>query len=169
MTSAPVLVPVEVRGLLQDPATRSPILILRERGGERFLPIWIGLFEAQAIALSLEGIEAPRPLTHDLLSSFLAALDTTVDRVVVSDLREGTFFATIELLGAQGAVALDARPSDAVALSLRCRAPLFVDERVFSAARHERPEGETEESSEEERIRKLLESLAPEDLGRYKM
>ncbi|HSM50919.1 MAG TPA: bifunctional nuclease family protein [Thermoanaerobaculia bacterium] len=169
MSASPALVPVEVRGLLQDPANRSPILILKETGGERFLPIWIGLFEAQAIALALEGIAAPRPLTHDLLAAALDACQVTVERVVVSDLREGTFFATVELLREQGPLALDARPSDAVALGLRCRAPLFVDERVFAAARHRRPEGEEEAESEEERIRKLLESLAPEDLGRYKM
>jgi len=161
-------VPVEVRGLLQDPANRSPILILKETGGERFLPIWIGLFEAQAIALALEGIPAPRPLTHDLLATALDACRATVERVVISDLREGTFFATVELLRDEGPQALDARPSDGVALALRCRAPLFVDERVFAAARHRRPEGE-ETESEEERIRKLLESLQPEDLGRYEM
>jgi len=168
VSASPVLVPVEVRGLLQDPTNRSPILILKETGGERFLPIWIGLFEAQAIALALEGIPAPRPLTHDLLAAALEACQTTVDRVVVSDLREGTFFATVELLREQGSMALDARPSDAVALSLRCQAPLFVDERVFAAARQRHPEEEAAES-EEERIRKLLESLDTEDLGRYEM
>jgi len=164
------LVLVEVRGLMNDPATRTPIVVLRDDEGDRFLPIWIGLFEAQAIGLALEGVKAPRPMTHDLLADTITSLGGTVDRVVVSSLREGTFYATVEVLRGGEALVLDARPSDAIALALRLGSPILVREAIFSdAATRSSTSGEAISFDEDERSRRLLESLTPEELGKYKM
>jgi uncharacterized protein len=164
------LVLVEVRGLMNDPATRTPIVVLRDDAGDRFLPIWIGLFEAQAIGLAIEGVRPPRPMTHDLLANLLTSLGGIVDRVVVSSLREGTFYATVEVLRGDEALALDARPSDAIALALRLGSPILVHEGVFSEAEVRPPaQGEPLPFDEEERSRRVLESLTPEELGKYKM
>ncbi len=161
---------VEVRGLMNDPATRTPIVVLRDDEGDRFLPIWIGLFEAQAIGLALEGVKAPRPMTHDLLADTITSLGGTVDRVVVSALREGTFYATVEVLRGGEALVLDARPSDAIALALRLGSPILVREEVFSdAATRRSTSGEARSFDEDERSRRLLESLTAEELGKYKM
>ena len=127
---------MEVQGLMMDPTSKTPIVILREEGGEAELPIWIGAFEANAIAISLEGVEVPRPMTHDLLGDILVAARTAVEKILIHDLADSTFFATIYLkVGDSGeAVELDSRPSDAIALALRAQAPIYVLERVLETA-----------------------------------
>lgn len=163
------LVLVEVRGLMHDPATRTPIVVLRDDRGDRFLPIWIGLFEAQAIALALDGVAAPRPMTHDLLATLLTRLDGVLERVLVSGLHEGTFLAQVEIAHGTETVLVDARPSDAIALALRLGAPIFVRESVFADATKNEPSHDGKPADEGERVRKVLESLSVDELGKYKM
>lgn len=158
------LVRMEVRGLMIDPSSNNPIVILRDPESESFLPIWIGLFEASAIQLGLEGTESPRPRTHDLLASVVDHLDGRIVRVVVEDLREQTFYARVEIEREGGQVDVDARPSDAIALALRTGAPVFVAAEVLEKAQ---VSGST--SDEQERARRLLEELDPDDLGEYEM
>lgn len=157
-----------IRGLMIDPITSMPIVVLREPGGARMLPIWVGVFEANAIALQIENVQTPRPMTHDLLRSVIENLRGAVVRVVVCDLRENTFYASIHLDTPAGPVLVDARPSDAIALALRAGAPIFVEDHVIEA-----PEAPTEEaaprSADVERLQKWLEGLSEEDLGKYKM
>ncbi len=158
---------VEIRGLILDPVSNTPIVILKKPDENLFLPIWIGVFEANAIALQLEGVETPRPMTHDLLRAAIAALGATVEGIIVHSLVENTFHAKVVLRSAQGAtVEVDARPSDAIALALRCQAPIRVAEAVFREAHAlDFREGEDQEA----RLREWLESLTPEQLGKYKM
>jgi hypothetical protein len=158
---------VEIRGLILDPVSNTPIVILKKPDENLFLPIWIGVFEANAIALQLEGVETPRPMTHDLLRATIAALGARVEGIVVHSLVENTFHAKILLRGTQGTlVEVDARPSDAIALALRCHAPIRVAESVFRDAHAlDFREGEDQEA----RLREWLESLTPEQLGKYKM
>jgi bifunctional DNase/RNase len=154
-----------IKGLMVDPVTNTPIVILRDKEGQRVLPIWVGIFEANAIALQIENVAMPRPMTHDLLRNVIHDLKATVEKIVVSDLQESTFYALIYLALADGTVAIDARPSDAIALALRTRAPIFVDEKVIANA-------ETmnfTDKTDTERLHKWLESLDPDDLGKYKM
>ena len=160
------LVAVEVRGLMLDPRSNVPIVILRELEGSLFLPIWIGIFEANAIALRLEGVETPRPLTHDLLRSVLEHLDARVRRVVVSELRESTFFARIVLARGDEESELDARPSDAIALALRTGAEIFVRREVLDQAK---AVDLAAPADDEEKLKEWLEELSPEDLGKYTM
>jgi bifunctional DNase/RNase len=159
---------MEVRGLMMDPSSKTPIVILREEGGEAELPIWIGAFEANAIAISLEGVEVPRPMTHDLLGEALVAARADVEKILIHDLRDSTFFATIFLkVGGSGEVAeLDSRPSDAIALALRTKAPIYVAEKVLEAAQSADVEVD---GSERERLRRWLEDASSEDLGDYEM
>src|SRR5215204_1994955 len=117
---------VTIKGLMVDPITNMPIIILRDKDGQRVLPIWVGVFEANAIAVQIENVTLPRPMTHDLLRNVIADLRGEVQRIIVSDLRHNTFYATIELLVQGERVAIDARPSDAIALALRAKAPIFV-------------------------------------------
>ena len=155
-----------IKGLMVDPITNSPIVILRDRKGQRVLPIWVGIFEANAIALQIENISTPRPMTHDLLRNVIQDLKASVQKVVVCDLQENTFYALI-YLGLNGdTVAIDARPSDAIALALRTRAPIFVEESVIDNAK---TVDFTSEKSDADRLHKWLESLDPDDLGKYKM
>lgn len=157
---------MEIKGLMLDPASNVPIVILRDETSDLFLPIWIGVFEANAIALRIEGVEPPRPMTHDLLLSSLGQLGAAIERIVISDLRDSTFFAIIHLDRGGEKLALDARPSDAIALALRAEAPIYVVKDVLDKANA----GDVDrEATEEERIRKMLEELSPEDLGKYTM
>jgi len=158
---------VEIRGLILDPVSNTPIVILKKPDENLFLPIWIGVFEANAIALQLEGVETPRPMTHDLLRSVVSALGARVEGIVVHSLVENTFHASILVRNSEGRLAeVDARPSDAIALALRCGAPIRVAESVFREAHAlDFREGEDQEA----RIREWLESLTPEQLGKYKM
>ncbi|HEY7791459.1 MAG TPA: bifunctional nuclease family protein, partial [Vicinamibacterales bacterium] len=124
-----------IKGLMVDPVTNTPIIILRDEPGQRVLPIWVGLFEANAIALQIENVSTPRPMTHDLLRNIIHDLHASVDKVVVCDLRENTFYALIYLSAAGATLAVDARPSDAIALALRSRAPIFVEDTVIDRAK----------------------------------
>jgi uncharacterized protein len=163
------LIQVEVKGLMVDPISNVPILILRaDDDSSKFLPIWIGIFEANSIALQLEGVKAPRPLTHDLCLKMIEANEGQLIRVVIRDLEDSTFFADLVLkFGEAGEERIvDARPSDAIALALRSAAPIFVDQEVFDKAR----EGELgERFQHEERLKKWLEDIDPEELGKYTM
>ena len=155
-----------IKGLMVDPITNMPIVILRDKEGQKVLPIWVGIFEANAIALQIENIATPRPMTHDLLRNVIADLHATVQKVVVCDLQENTFYALI-YLGLGGAtVAIDARPSDALALALRTRAPIFVEETVIDNAK---TVDFSADKNDADRLHKWLDSLDPDDLGKYKM
>lgn len=159
-------VEVEIRGLILDPVSNTPIVILKKPNENVFLPIWIGLFEANAIALELEGVGTPRPMTHDLLRTIIQKLDGAVEGVVVHALVENTFHAKILLRTSGGQpVEVDARPSDAIALALRCRAPIRVVEDVFRAAHTL----DSDDEDHEARLREWLESLGPDQLGKYNM
>jgi bifunctional DNase/RNase len=155
-----------IKGLMVDPITNMPIIILRDEAGQRVLPIWVGIFEANAIALQIENIPTPRPMTHDLLRNVIHELKASVQRIVVSDLKENTFYALIYLLVNGELLAVDARPSDAIALALRTKAPIFVEESVIDNAKTIDFGAERGDS---ERLQKWLESLDPDDLGKYKM
>jgi bifunctional DNase/RNase len=157
---------MSIKGLMVDPITNMPIVILRDKDGQRVLPIWVGIFEANAIALQIENIATPRPMTHDLLRNVIQDLKATVQKVVVCDLQENTFYALIYLLIAGDTMAIDARPSDAIALALRTRAPIFVEETVIDNAK---TVDFSSEKTDADRLHKWLESLDPDDLGKYKM
>ena len=155
-----------IKGLMVDPITNMPIIILRDKDGQRVLPIWVGLFEANAIALQIENVTTPRPMTHDLLKNVIEDLKGTVQKIVVSDLRESTFYALIYVAVNGDVVAVDARPSDAIALALRARAPIFVEEAVIDNAKTLEF---SPDKSDNERLQRWLESLDPDDMGKYKM
>jgi uncharacterized protein len=161
-----MLIEMTIKGLMVDPITNMPIVILKDKDGDRVLPIWVGIFEANAIALQIENIATPRPMTHDLLKNIITDLDGRVDRVVVSDLKENTFYAIVHLTVRGERVAVDARPSDAIALALRTRAPILVEETVIENAK---TVDFASERTDNERLQKWLESLDPEELGKYKM
>jgi uncharacterized protein len=160
------LVRMEIKGLMLDPTSNIPIVVLREQGGQVFLPIWIGVFEANAIALRIEGIEPPRPLTHDLLRTVFEQFQIDVRQVVISDLRDNTFFARIEVTQGGKESAIDARPSDAIALALRADAPIFVRRDVLERAK---AVDLATQASDEEKLKEWLEELNPDDLGKYTM
>lgn len=187
---------MEVTGLTIDPVNNSPIVLLREKGGSRVVPIWIGAVEASAIAFEIEGIKLPRPMTHDLLKASIEALGGDVVRVVVVDLRENTYYAIVVVAQDGQMVEIDARPSDAIALALRVQAPVLCDSDVIDRAQVTADESDanlpeeasaqpgTEAEAEEEpdsvgprpivdtgsqTPEDLLESLDPEDFGKYKM
>jgi bifunctional DNase/RNase len=155
-----------IKGLMIDPITNMPIIVLRDQSGERLLPIWVGVFEANAIALQMENVETPRPMTHDLLRQVIQDLQARVDRIVVCDLRENTFYAEIHLDSSGRPLTIDARPSDAIALALRTRSPIFVEESVIEGASHvDAGSGRSDIG----RLQKWLEGLGDEELGKYKM
>ena len=155
-----------IKGLMIDPITNMPIVILKDKEGDRVLPIWVGIFEANAIALQIENIATPRPMTHDLLRNVLSDLDASVEKIVVSELRDNTFYAMIYINRNEGVLAVDSRPSDAIALALRTKSPIFVEESVVESAKGM---DLTKDAADSERLQKWLESLNPEDLGKYKM
>jgi bifunctional DNase/RNase len=155
-----------IRGLMLDPITNMPIVVLRENEGSRVLPIWVGFSEANAIALQIENVQTPRPMTHDLLKAVISDLQAEVERVVVCELKENTFYATIDIRSPLGLVTIDARPSDAIALALRTGTRIFVEEAVILSARSLEAEHETTDVG---RLQKWLEGLSDDDLGKYKM
>ena len=159
------LVPMSIKGLMLDPVSNSPIVVLKDEAEKFFLPIWVGIFEANAIALQLENVTTPRPMTHDLLRNMIAELDGRVTRVVINDLRDSTFFAQIRVITGARTLELDARPSDAIALALRTSAPIFVAQNVLDQAQTISPDAE----DGDEKVKKLFEQLDHEDLGKYKM
>ena len=155
-----------IKGYLPDPMTNMPIIVLRELHGQRVLPIWVGVSEANAIQMQIEGIQPPRPMTHDLLKTVILELGGQVERIVVCDLKENTFYATLHVRSERGLLAVDARPSDAIALALRTGARIFVEEAVIQNARSVEVSPETVDIG---RLQKWLENLSDEDLGKYKM
>ena len=159
------LVAMSIKGLMLDPVSNSPIVVLKDDDEKFFLPIWVGIFEANAIALQLENVTTPRPMTHDLLKTMIAELDGRVTRVVINDLRDSTFFAQIRVITGERTLELDARPSDAIALALRADAPIYVAQSVLEQAQTISPDSE----DQDEKVKKWFEQLDTEDLGKYKM
>jgi len=157
---------MKIKGLVVDPISKMPIVVLEDPLSDQILPIWIGVFEANAIALSLEGIPTPRPMTHDLIKNFLDQLNITVEKIVVNDVRDNTFYANIHCRQNDIPYLIDSRPSDAIALALRVNVPIYVDEEVIKKAHGLKYEESLENS---EKLKQWLESLNPEDLGKYKM
>jgi hypothetical protein len=155
-----------IRGLLMDPVTNSPIVILKDVAGDTVLPIWVGVYEANAIALEMEKVSTPRPMTHDLIKNVLTGLETQVHKVVVTELREDTFYAVIWLERGGEVISVDSRPSDALALALRVDCPIFVDELVLKSSKLAT---NLSDKSTSEELRKWLDGLNDEDLGKYKM
>lgn len=149
-----------------DPSSNVPIVILRDTQSQLFLPIWIGVFEANAIALKIEGVEPPRPMTHDLLRLMLDQLGAQVEKIVISDLKESTFFAVIHVHHDGRSIGIDARPSDAIALALRAEAPIFVLRSVLDKAQAAELATDV---SDEERLKKWLEEISPDELGKWTM
>jgi bifunctional DNase/RNase len=158
------LVPMTIKGLMLDPVSNSPIVVLKDHDDRIYLPIWVGIFEANAIALQLESVETPRPMTHDLLRNFLSELSAVVHQVVISDLRDSTFFARIHVTSGGRSFEMDARPSDAIALALRTAAPIFVEQSVLDQAQTIAADEESDD-----KLKKWFEDISPEDLGKYKM
>jgi bifunctional DNase/RNase len=159
------LVPMSIKGLMLDPVSNSPIVVLKDEEDRFFLPIWVGIFEANAIALQLENIATPRPMTHDLLRDTIAQLDARVTRIVINDLRDSTFFAQIRIIAGGRTLEVDARPSDAIALALRVEAPIYVAQSVLEQAQTIGPDAD----DQSEKMKKWFDSLEPDDLGKYKM
>ena len=160
------MVKMEIKGLLMDPVSNMPVVILRDQDDGLFLPIWVGIFEANAIAIEMEKISAPRPMTHDLLRNVIAELGIRVERVVVTELKDNTFFARIHLSRGNESWNVDSRPSDAIALALRAEAEIFVEEEVLEKSKTLRAEGSAQDP---DRLKKWLEEVNPEDLGKYRM
>jgi bifunctional DNase/RNase len=159
-------VEMKIRGLMMDPVTNMPIVILKDVNGNAVLPIWVGVYEANAIALEIEKVTTPRPMTHDLIKNVLLGLHTSVRKVVVNDLRDDTFYALIWLEQDGQTISIDSRPSDALALALRLDCPIFVEEDVLKSSK---VANSTSEKATSEELRKWLENLNDEDMGRYKM
>jgi uncharacterized protein len=157
---------VKIRGLMMDPATNQPVVVLKELQGSGVLPIWVGVYEAQAIALEIEKVQTARPMTHDLLKNVLTGLNVHVQKVVVSDLKDDTFYALIWMERDGQTLSMDSRPSDALALALRLDCPIYVEDQVLKSSKIT---SVVSEKSSNEELRKWLENLSDEDLGRYKM
>jgi uncharacterized protein len=159
-------VEMRIRGLMMDPVTNMPIVILKDANGGSVLPIWVGIYEANAIALEIEKVTTPRPMTHDLIKSLLMGLETRVHKVVVNELRDDTFYAVIWLEREGQVISIDSRPSDALALALRVDCPIYVEDEVL---KNSKVVGAASERVNNEELRKWLENLGDEDMGRYKM
>ena len=157
---------MKIKGLMLDPITQMPIIILKDPNGEAVLPIWVGLFEANAIALQMEKVETPRPMTHDLLKNLLGRLEAKILKIVITELKENTFYAVIHLDHGGETVAVDSRPSDAIALALRAEAPIFVEEDVIARSKNAEM---ARDATESDKLRQWLEKLDTEDLGKYEM
>ncbi|MCW5966615.1 MAG: bifunctional nuclease family protein [Bryobacterales bacterium] len=157
---------MKIRGLMMDPVTQMPIVILKDLSGKTVLPIWVGIYEANAIALEIEKVATPRPLTHDLIKTLLLGMEASLQRVVVSELKDDTFYAVIWLEKDGKLMSVDSRPSDALALALRLDCPIFVSEQVLKSSSTEAANSEKATNDE---LKRWLENLNDEDLGRYKM
>lgn len=159
-------VEMKIRGLMMDPVTNMPIVILRDTGGDTVLPIWVGIFEANAIALEIEKVTTPRPMTHDLVKNVLFGLDASLRKVVVSELKDDTFYAVIWVERNGELISIDSRPSDALALALRLDCPIYVEEQVLRTSKSTQT---VSDKNVNEELKRWLEGLNDEDLGRYKM
>jgi len=165
-----MFVEMKVRGLALDPLSNLPIIILRDEEEKRSLPIWIGIYEANAIALELEKIETPRPLTHDLIKNILETIETRVLKVMVTDLKENTFYAVLHLEKGGAEYTVDSRPSDAIALALRVGAPIYVDEEVVRKAKTlevGKEGGEPVKADDPDSLREWLQNIKPEDFEKF--
>ncbi len=158
---------MKIRGLMMDPVTNMPIVILKDVGSTNVLPIWVGIYEANAIALEIEKVSTPRPMTHDLIKTLLVGLDAGIQKVVVNELKDDTFFAVIWVQRNGELISVDSRPSDALALALRLDCPIFVEDSVLKSSRLSNAAAEKGSTSQE--LRRMLENLGDEDFGRYKM
>lgn len=159
-------VEMKIRGLMMDPVTNMPIVVLKDVSGDAVLPIWVGVYEANAIALEIEKVTTPRPMTHDLIKNLLLGLETQVHKIVVNELRDDTFFAVIWMEREGKIISMDSRPSDALAIALRLDCPIYVEEEVLKTSKMA---NSTADRVSSEELRKWLEGLNDEDLGRYKM
>ena len=157
---------MKIRGLMVDPVTNTPIVILRDTSGNSILPIWVGVYEANAIALEIEKVTTPRPMTHDLIKNLLTGVEAKVHKVVVSELKDETFYAVIWLEQNGELISVDSRPSDALALALRLDCPIYVEEQVLQ---NSRSAANISDKVTNEELKRWLEGLNDEDLGRYKM
>ena len=159
-------VEMKIRGLMMDQVTNMPIVVLKDSTGEAVLPIWVGIYEANAIALEIEKVTTPRPMTHDLIKVLLMGLEASIKKVVVSELKDDTFYALIWVERNGELISVDSRPSDALALALRHDCPIYVEDRVLQTSK---TSSTVSEKVNNEELRKWLENLNDEDLGRYKM
>src|SRR5262252_2486840 len=159
-------VEMRIRGLLVDPVNNTPIVILKDANSDTVLPIWVGVFEASAIQMEIEKVSTPRPMTHDLIKNVLSGLDAHVHKVVVTELKDDTFYAVIWMEREGRVISVDSRPSDALALALRVDCPIYVEDEVLKTSK---VASTSAEATSEEELRKWLEGLNDEDLGRYKM
>ena len=157
---------MKIRGLMMDPVTNMPIVILKDLEGKAVLPIWVGVYEANAIALEIEKVSTPRPMTHDLIKNVLLGLGGGVRKVVVSDLKDDTFYAMIWLERDGEMIAIDSRSSDALAVALRLDCPIYVDDSVLSSSKNV---SAVSDKANSEELRRWLENLNDADLGEYKM
>jgi len=158
------MIEMTVGGLGFDPRNLSPLVLLRDQEEMNFLPIWIGIFEAASIAMVLQGIQPPRPMTHDLLKTIIEKNDSKINRVVVNEVKDGTYFAVIELLRGGKKINVDSRPSDAIALAIRCNSPIFVSEQVMMQAKLVNAEKDAEETK---KFKEFISDLKPEDFTKY--
>jgi uncharacterized protein len=161
-----VEVEMKIRGLMMDPITNMPIVILKESCGGNVLPIWVGVYEANAIALEIEKVVTPRPMTHDLLKNVLVGLNAHVHKIVVTNIKDDTFYAVIWLERDGTLVSIDSRPSDALALALRIDCPIFVEDEVLKTSKSQ---VNNQDRINNEELKRWLENLNDEDLGKYKM
>lgn len=155
-----------LKGVVFDTISNSPVLILKDSGAERYLPIYIGFFEAQAIALKMDNIPTPRPMTHDLINNLIKDLGIIVEKIVISDLKDNTYYAEIHLIKDSQKFIVDSRPSDAIAIAVRCECQIFANEELTKKAKFY---DLSSEGDELEQLKKWLEELSPENLGKYKM
>ncbi|HUU50515.1 MAG TPA: bifunctional nuclease family protein [Nitrospinota bacterium] len=163
------MIEMKVKGLTLDPLTNMPIVILKDKDNEKALPIWVGIFEANAIALEIEKVPTPRPMTHDLIKNILEGLKAKVMKVIVNDLKDNTFYATIALSLNGAEINIDSRPSDAIALALRVKSPIFVTKKVLKEAKSLDLSDQDLKDDDKEKWKKWLEKLKPEDFGKYEM
>ena len=159
-------VEMKIRGLMMDPVTNMPIVVLKDPSSDAVLPIWVGIYEANAIALEIEKVATPRPMTHDLIKNVLTGLEARVHKVVVTELRDDTFFAVIWMERDGQVISIDSRPSDALAIAMRLDCPIFVDDEVLKSSKLA---ATISDRASNEELRKLLENMNDEDFGRYKM
>ena len=161
------MVEMKVEGLTLDPLTNMPIIILKDLLSEKALPIWVGYFEANAIALEIEKINTPRPMTHDLLRSMISSLHAKVKHILINDLKDNTFFAVISVTQNGSAMTIDARPSDAIALALRTKSPIFVEEKDIEAAKKlDLPDPDKKNNDEKQQWKDWITSIKPQDFGK---
>jgi bifunctional DNase/RNase len=164
---APIMVEMKVEGLTLDPLTNMPIIILKDLAGDKALPIWVGYFEANAIALEIEKINTPRPMTHDLLNNIISSLQAKVKHILVTDLKDNTFFAEISVIQNGSDMTIDSRPSDAIALALRSKSPIFVEEKVIEAAKSlDLPDPDKLQNQEKQQWKDWITSIKPQDFGK---